>query len=121
MKKLWVLLVICGWVIAKPLLVAVVHPDCSHCQAWEEAWENNQGAIKDQVSVRLVDVTKFDDVTWVSQHFSGALTGGTPHFMVAKSDVDFNEMGRFIGFSNWARFEKQLMQILQHPQEPVTG
>ena len=112
MKKIWILLLMCGWLVAKPLLVVVVHPSCVHCRAWENAWGKSESDVKDKVIIRMVNVTKFDDVTWVTQHFPEALTKGTPHFLVTKSETNFSERGRLVGFANWARFEKQLSDIL---------
>ena len=117
MKKLWMMLLMCGWLVAKPLLVVVVHPACAHCQAWENAWDGSHSELKSQVAMRLVNVTKFDDVTWVSEHFPDALSAGTPHFLVAKSETDLVEIGRFVGFSNWQRFEKQLLGVLDKNQQ----
>lgn len=112
MRKLWLCIFFCGWLVAKPLLVAVTHPSCGHCQAWEKAWQSSQSQLKDEVDLRPVDITKLDDVSWLSERFPEALRTGTPNFLVVSNEDKPKVYGRFIGFGSWARFESQLSKVL---------
>jgi len=107
------MLALSSFMFAQLKLVAIVHPGCSHCQAWEADWEKQQSAVKEKLTLRLVDVTNFDDVQWVESVFPDTL-GSTPTFLIVKDENGKQVvLDHFSGYPNWPSFEKKVTKVLE--------
>ena len=106
------LVLLSSFALAQLNLIAIIHPGCSHCQAWEADWGKNESALKDQFKLKVVDVTNFDDVQWVENTFPDTF-GPTPTFLVVSENKGKQTLlEKFSGYPNWSEFEKMLTQSI---------
>lgn len=115
MKK--VFLILCMLFVnvqAKLNLIAIIHPQCHHCEKWLSDWQD--GEIKsiqgmDMPEVIVKKITDFDDVNWIMEKLSWR-SGPTPTFVLMSPDFS-TEYDRFSGYSDWKSFESELSKAIR--------